>query len=90
MPEGECRMISLTTQGTTQYAEYYVGGFHDSKCRGKGMLSLIGNRDVCHFRWYGGLSSGSIISCDSFNNFPTGDITVVDKDGRRTQMHLNG
>ena len=90
MPEGECRMISLTIEGTTQYAEYYIGGFHDSKCRGKGMLSLIGNRDVCHFSLYGGLSSGSIISCDSFNDFPTGDITVVDKDGRRTQMHLNG
>ncbi len=90
MPEGECRMISLTTQGTTQYAEYYVGGFHDSKCHGKGMLSLIGNKNVCDFNWYGGLSTGSIISCDSFNNLPTGDITVVDKDGRRTQMHLNG
>ena len=90
MPEGECRMISLTTQGTTQYAEYYIGGFHDSKCHGKGMLSLIGNKNVCDFNWYGGLSTGSIISCDSFNDFPTGDITVVDKDGRRTQMHLNG
>lgn len=90
MPEGECRMISLTTQGTTQYAEYYIGGFHDSKCRGKGMLSLLGNKNVCDFNWYGGLYSGSIISCDSFNDFPTGDITVVDEYGRRTQMHLNG
>lgn len=90
MPEGECRMILLTTQGTTQYAEYYIGGFHDSKYRGKGMLSLLGNKNVCNFNWYGGLCSGSIISCDSFNNFPTGDITVVDEYGRRTQMHLNG
>ena len=90
MPEGECRMISLTTQGTTQYAEYYVGGFHDSKWRGKGMLSLIGNRDVCDFNWYGGLSSGSMIRCDSFDGFPKGDVTVTDKDGRQTHMHLNG
>ena len=90
MPEGECRMISLTTQGTTQYAEYYVGGFYDSKCRGKGMLSLLGNKAVCDFNWYGGLSSGSIISCDSFDGFPKGDVTVTDKDGIRTQMHLNG
>ena len=90
MPEGECRMISLTTQGTTQYAEYYIGGFHDSKCRGKGMLSLLGNKAVCDFNWYGGLSSGSIISCDSFDGFPKGDVTVTDKDGIRTQMHLNG
>ena len=89
MPEGECRMISLTTQGTTQYAEYYVGGFHDSKCRGKGVLSLIGNKNVCDFRWYGGLSTGSMICCNSFDGFPKGDVTVVDKDGRRTHMHLN-
>lgn len=90
MPEGECRMISLTTQGTTQYAEYYIGEFHDSKCRGKGMLSLLGNKAVCDFNWYGGLSSGSVIRCDSFDGFPKGEITVNDRYGDQTRMDLNG
>ena len=90
MPEGECRMISLTMEGSTQYAEYYVGGFRDSKWRGRGTLYLIGNKEICHFHYYDGLSSGSMIRCDSFDGFPTGDITVIDRDGRQTQMHLNG
>ena len=31
-----------------------------------------------------------MIRCDSFDGFPKGDVTVTDKDGIRTQMHLNG
>ena len=89
LPEGECRMISLSFENGIEYAEYYVGGFYDSKWCGRGTLYLIGSKENCHFR-IGGLSSGSIIRCNHFDGNPTGDITVTDRGGRQTKMYAEG
>lgn len=80
LPEGECRMIWLSFENGIEYAEYYVGGFYDSKWCGRGTLYLIESGEYQDARLYG-LKSGSVICCNTFDRGPDGFASVTDAYG---------
>ena len=80
LPEGECRMIWLSFENGIEYAEYYVGGFYDSKWCGRGTLYLIESGEYQDARLYG-LKSGTVICCNTFDRGPDGFASVTDEYG---------
>ena len=80
LPEGECRMIWLSFENGIEYAEYYVGGFYDSKWCGRGTLYLIESGEYQDARLYG-LKSGTVICCNTFDRGPDGFASVTDAYG---------
>lgn len=80
LPEGECRMIWLSFENGIEYAEYYVGGFYDSKWCGRGTLYLIESGEYQDARLYG-LKSGTVICCNTFDHGPDGFASVTDAYG---------
>ena len=80
LPEGECRMICLSFENGIEYAEYYVGGFYDSKWCGRGTLYLIESGEYQDARLYG-LKSGTVICCNTFDHGPDGFASVTDAYG---------